>query len=520
MTKFKETLSNNICLPVVLTIGFVGWFCKIDFITIPLLCLYAGLVLAFCDDIRNIFAVIFSVQFFINKIEKFSDYVVLGIGVLLFIIGVIVYLVRKLKIEKASAKKGKLFWPFVVALIAYLLGGLWGYFNLLNAVIITAMTSITYFLYWIAINFTQDLKKYLQGLFISLGIVLALQLLISYAYVDEKFSIAILSKNVIWIGLQNINVVAIYFMLAMFAVFQMAPRHKYDYLITLAGMLFAICTYFTYCRMGTLVCFVLMCAGIVYIFVKSRNKVIFIFMSLVEIFLVDTIYVLSPEKIEKLLNHYLTYGFSGNGRDTLWPWCLEKFIHNPIFGVGFTSTDPVPTVTTDNIIMAHNSLLQYLTSLGIVGTILIGYYYIERGKVVFTKFNEFKFMNMMSLLCIVLSGITDQAPTMDIFILCISTLLVSLAEMDTEEILAKENANNGHSLSDTINENHIENSTHTTPNTTNSNNINSDTTNTTIDHSTTNNNAITTEKSTIDTTTNNNANAKQMSPKGTKQGKK
>lgn len=454
ITKFKNTLSNHICLPVILTIGFVGWFAKLDFLTIPVMCLYAGLLLALCDDIRNLFAVAFSVQFFINKIDNFSDYIVLGIGIILFIIGLTIFLIRKLAIEKVRTKKGKLFWPFVVALCAYLMGGLWGYFNILNALIITAMTSVTYFLYWLSINFTHNLKKYLQTLFISIGIVLGIQLMVSYAFVDEKFSIAILSKNVIWIGLQNINVVAIYFMLAMYATFELALHNKYDYLITLTGMLFAICVYFTYCRMATLVCFILMLVGIIYIFAKSKNKPIFLFIGITGIFSIDILCIFKFDTIEKLLSHHLNMGISGNGRDILWPWCLERFLANPVFGVGFTSSDPVPTVTTDNIIMAHNSLLQYLTSLGIVGTILIGYYYIERGKIVFTKFNEFKFMNMLSLLCIVLSGTTDQAPTMDIFIICISTLLVALAELDTEETLT----NDGTNTEDKIN-NEVHNAT-------------------------------------------------------------
>lgn len=435
MRKIKNTLSSTICLPIILTIGFVGWFSNLDFITIPLLCLYAGLLLAFCDDVKNLFAVAFSVQFFINEIEKFSDYVVLGIGILLFIIGIIVFLIRKLAIEKVPTSRGKLFPPFVVALIAYLIGGIWGYFNLLNAVIITAMTSATYFLYWIAINFTHNLRAYLQKFFIALGIILALQLTISYAFVDEKFSTAILSKNVIWIGLQNINVVAIYFMLAMFSVFTLALHHKYDYLITLSGLFFAICVYFTYCRMGTLVCFILMLVGIIYIFAKSKNKTIFVFIGIVGVFAIDVFCIFKFDTVEKLLSHHLHMGIKGNGRDTLWPWCIERFLQSPIFGVGFTSTTPVPSVTTDNIIMAHNSILQYLTSLGIVGTLLIGFYYVQRARIVFTKFNEFKCMNMLALLSIVLSGITDQAPTMDIFILCISTLLVALAEMDTDEIL-------------------------------------------------------------------------------------
>ncbi|MGN0961216.1 MAG: O-antigen ligase family protein [Christensenellales bacterium] len=464
MTKLKNTLSNYIWMPILLTIGFFGWVCKLDFITVPLLCIYVGLLLIFCDDVRNICPVVFSVPFFINQIEGFIDYIILGVSICFFLIGVIVFLIRQLAIKKTPVKKGKLFWGFVISLIAYLIGGLWNYFNLLNFIIIIAMTSASYLIYWLAINFTHNLKTYLNVLFISIGIILSIQLLISYAMVDEPFSSAILAKNVIWIGLQNINVVAIYFILAMISTFHFALKNKCDYLLTLAGMIFAICTYFTYSRMGTLICFILMLICILYIFVKSQNKLIFFFIGILGIFILGIVCIFRFESISKLLSHYTNLGLSGNGRNTLWPWCLDKFIHNPIFGVGFTSKDPVPgLISTDSIILAHNSVIQYLTSLGIVGSLLILYYYIKKYQILLTKFNEFKFMNLLHVLAIGLSGITDQCPTMDIFIICISLVLVANAEKDTEEILKsldnKDNSLDKTNLDTQKNEQNLQNNT-------------------------------------------------------------
>ena len=73
-------------------------------------------------------------------------------------------------------------------------------------------------------------------------------------------------------------------------------------------------------------------------------------------------------------------GYSGNGRQILWPWCWNKFKENPLFGIGFVSKDDsVPTlVSTDSIVLAHNSILQYLTSLGIIGTLMMGYFYFKK----------------------------------------------------------------------------------------------------------------------------------------------
>ena len=55
----------------------------------------------------------------------------------------------------------------------------------------------------------------------------------------------------------------------------------------------------------------------------------------------------------------------------------------------------------------------------------------------FSRLNDFKFFNMLNVLAIALSGITDQSPTMDLFILTISAVLVALAEIDTTSKNAK-----------------------------------------------------------------------------------
>lgn len=472
LQKLDQLLSNPMWMPIILTIGFVGWILHIYYITIPLLCIYSGLLLIFSEDIKNVYTIALSAQFFINEVKGMTDFVVLGIGILFFVMGLIYYLIKQLAIKKVKCRKGKMFTPFVCALVAYLIGGMFGYFNILNALIITAMTCATYFLYWVAINFTHNLKSYLNYFFICLGIVLAVQLITSYAFVDENFSSAILSKNVIYIGLQNINTASLYLVLAMLSTLQLALKHKLDYLIVLASTFFALCVYFTYCRICLFACVIAFIVFVVYIFVKSKNKSIFLFIAVIGCFSIEIMCLFKWDTIYRLLQYYLNTGFSANGRDELWSWCIEKFLNNPVFGIGFTSIEPVPTIVSNHVVLAHNTLLQYLTSCGIVGTLIISYYYYSRWKVAFTKYNEFKFVNSISLFAIALVSLIDQEPTMDVFAIIVITLLVSLAELDTDEILAKETAQNNtnHSTIEDNTNNQLAtietNTSPTTPNTT------------------------------------------------------
>lgn len=432
MQKIEKILTNYMWLPIVITIGFLGWFWKFDTLTVPLLSLFILLVFIFCDDVKNILPIILSVPFFINQIDK-ENYWIYLVSIIIFLIGAIYFIIKQF-VRKKPMKKGKMFWAMLVALVANLLGGIFGYFNIINFLIILVLSLITYFIYWLAINFCENLKSYLNYMFIVIGLLLFVQLLISYILVKESFWTSILWKSVTFIGLQNINVVAIYFMFAMMASFQLGLKHKHDYLYSLLAMFFVFCTYFTYSRMGILICAIFLVISLIYTFIKSKNKKIYIFIGLIILIGLVSIYIIFPSQVSKLFNWHLSLGMSGNGRDVLWPWCVDKFLDSPVFGVGFVSDDPVPGLsTTDSIILAHNTVLQYLTSLGIVGTILMTYFYIRKYIVLVSNFNEFKFLNLMNILIIALSGITDQSPSMDIFIMCITLCFVSLAENDSKE---------------------------------------------------------------------------------------
>ncbi|MBQ7351745.1 MAG: O-antigen ligase family protein [Clostridia bacterium] len=427
--KLKEILSDDIWILILLTIGFLGWLINIDFITMPLLGILSLLIFLICDDIKNVFAIVISIPFFINSINTTFNIIMLGIALLFFVIGLLFFIIKQI-IKKSNFTKGKMFWATIIYLIAHLLGGFIGHFNIIHSIVILLMVLLTYAMYWLALNFTTNLKRYFQLLFITLGVILSVQLLIEYFKVDQPFHLAILSKNIVFIGVQNINIAAIYFIFAMLSVLTLGFKHKYDYLFSLASLIFAICTYFTYSRMGTLTCFILLFAALLYTFIKSSNKKIYLGVGLTFLLIAILTTIIFYDRIIKLLDWYISLGFKGNGRDELYPWCFEKFIENPLFGIGFVADETVPTMLMfDNIILAHNTILQYLTSLGIVGSIMMIYYHYKEYKIAFTKFNDFKFFNLLQILTITIFG---MAATKDIFLVILLTFLIVLSEKDAD----------------------------------------------------------------------------------------
>ena len=89
-----------------------------------------------------------------------------------------------------------------------------------------------------------------------------------------------------------------------------------------------------------------------------------------------------------------------NGREDLWPWCLNMFKQAPLFGNGFIATEYPPEVIANklNIILAHNSLVQWLCSLGIIGTGLMGYFYYCKYDVLLKNLTLEKFVYAIAVL--------------------------------------------------------------------------------------------------------------------------
>ena len=142
--------------------------------------------------------------------------------------------------------------------------------------------------------------------------------------------------------------------------------------------------------------------------------------------------------IYEIINSLITKTKSGaNGREILWPWCWEKFKENPVFGYGLLSDEPVPTVrNVVPVVLAHNTILQWLTSLGIVGSVLMLYFYYEKYKITFIHFTMSKFYLVSIIIIIALSGMVDQAASMDVFVALFSYILIAACEQENYKYLA------------------------------------------------------------------------------------
>ena len=118
--------------------------------------------------------------------------------------------------------------------------------------------------------------------------------------------------------------------------------------------------------------------------------------------------VLFFDKISSILLDYFERGFSDNGRYSLWRQAFDNFLNSPIFGNGFYGFDVETAVFGPLPKMAHNTVLQLLSSSGIVGLIAYLYYRISTVKLFVRKPDITKTMLALSALVLIFGGLLDN----------------------------------------------------------------------------------------------------------------
>lgn len=110
---------------------------------------------------------------------------------------------------------------------------------------------------------------------------------------------------------------------------------------------------------------------------KGNNKKLFRIVAAAGLVLAMLAAVLMWDKITLVLKDLFDRGLSDNGRFKLWAMGIENFLKAPLFGNGYYSLE-----VTENVVitthflpkMAHNTIVQILSSMGVAGICAYGFY--------------------------------------------------------------------------------------------------------------------------------------------------
>lgn len=421
----KSVLQHYFTAPVLLLYGVLCWMLGIsEFLIFCYLFVFIFMLL-FCDDLKNIFPMVLYVSYMIEDINWGAPVKLYAMVIAVAVVALALFLIKNILSKKIKLKKGEMFVGCIFAIVAFSIGGIQR-FNISYFLATLGLFTATYVLYFIALNFTVDFKKYLSNLFLCGAIIITVQLVIGNYRLGFFHGI---DKHVVYLGAQNINVVAEMFFFGAVSAVYLGLGKKNDWVYWLFGLIPIFGIFMTFCRTMYFTVAVVTLFITIIMIIKSPNRKALIIgfacllVALTVFCLINIKFIL--EQIEPMLEK-----FGDNGRlQVLWPWCWGKFHEYPYFGFGFVADEHIPnTYAKFYVVLAHNTPLQWLTSLGVVGSSILVYFYLEKYRLVFRRMTMHKLVYISLLIGLAFAGIFDQAPTMDFFMFLTPFLVIASFE--------------------------------------------------------------------------------------------
>ncbi len=423
-TKLGRMLESGYFVPATLIYGLIFWFFNQPFFAVYGYLAAVLAILILCKDVKNVFVPVLYISYVIPDIEYDSHLVLYAVAVGIAYVSFFAFaIVRGIKKKKNGEKlvKGRLFFPYLVFSVALVLAGAIGNFNLLAVAITFGFCTVVLVLYFIALNFTEGLTDRLALIFLWGAAGLTLQVFLTTLLKDAKNF-----GQSGFFAAQNVNVFAIMITLGIASCFKLGVGKKTDAWYFLLSCVFYCGVLETCCRMMIAISTVLEIGVIVAFVVRSEKKTRFIYAGLCILAAAGCSFAFYDELIKPVVDRVLSKMASGifDGRSELFGIAIEKGREFPIFGFGFLSDEHGRM----GVLMIHNTALQWICSLGYLGASFSAWFYAAKYRAAFDKRNPQRTFTVLYVLVIALSGITDQAASMDFFYFLIPFLLVAGAE--------------------------------------------------------------------------------------------
>lgn len=402
----------------ILALDLVGWI---------LLVLFAVFTNLFCDDLRPILPLATLMPFVVSN-QNTPGYAEEGwvgfyannaVIVTLFIIGVLAvlsFIVRPILYKGTfkRVKDSKLILGFISLAVCYLLAGLFSEYldfnNYILSLLMVACHSVFYFFIFISLNEREDNFEYLCKVMVLGGLLITLE--IAYVYLTKYQVGTQLSgawKSEIIIGSLPSNPAGGFIALTLPFFFYLAYKNKCGYLYYIMAIICLIGVFFTLSRGAFLISAPVFVLGSIFACVFAKNKKPLIITAILSVVMIG-ISLLVMYKLgafERVFNFYIENSLNDHGRFDIWKEHFELFKDYPIFGSGFSANMIIKEKEWIFISLAHNTLVQVLTSAGIIGFILYAFHRCQTAKLFLTNINLEKTIICISVLVSIGMGLLD-----------------------------------------------------------------------------------------------------------------
>ncbi|MBR2927230.1 MAG: O-antigen ligase family protein [Clostridia bacterium] len=426
-TDFLERIRhfyNGVWYPVLVALlVFVGYCTNLElyFGVFMLATMMLGCFL--CDDLRfaispflcTIFAV--SVAHSPNVPDYSKYYIETPVLITLIITAVLliesfVYFTVKHRHRAKPIKKKAIFWSMLIFCISIAANGLFGAgYTIKNLIYSLSFAFSLLLVYWLFSAYVRFENKavfdYFMYCLMIAGMLISAELIFAY-FTTIRFDEAggIIKESVV-LGWGVWTAVGGMLAFLMPSCFYFAASHTYGWIGFLLGGVMYACILLSQARGALLVgsVILLICLASLWFYGKNRkqNRIF----TLVGLVIGVLGCVLLWGKISSLLDNFITYGFSDNGRFDLWRTGIEHFKSNVVFGAGFYTLVNESWPKDVYPYLYHNTLIQLLGACGLLG---IGSYLYHRSltlRLALYHCNTVKLFLGISILSLLLTSFLD-----------------------------------------------------------------------------------------------------------------
>lgn len=415
---------------VVCALVLFGFIFSKEQILIPVIVLMACLAFWVCRSVKPLITPLCTFIYSLsnsNSIfgEGASDYYFTGwrmVALVLLAIfaaaSIVAFVVRSDIISKMRVKKTPLLFPLILLSVSFLCAGLlsdrWVVIDLLYGSFQVLSFLVVYLLFYHGFSDDEDaidLGDYFSYVTLLMSVVLVTEMLWLYTTGDGVIVDGEIYKNKIVFGWGSCNNAGVYLTMLIPMNFYGAYRSRMPILYFLAATA-------TYCSaILTLSRNALLCATLVYIsciiafsfYGNKKKRKFFRYGVLAVALLVLVVYVVYREPLLLALGGYVRQGVSDSGRFEIWQKSVEVFLENPIFGNGFYRVLETGEVNAAFIpSMAHNTLFQLMSGMGIFGLLSYGIYRISSLRAFFVRPELLKTMLGTSMLVLIFESLFDN----------------------------------------------------------------------------------------------------------------
>ena len=398
------------------TTGFDIAFYAVTVLTAAIGCFVAR-------DLRFMISIFLMTIFFVTpahspNVPAYSDYyaqpwplaaICVCFGVLLCSIGVFIF--RNYKTAHALPHKGT-FLGLVVFCVGICANGLlnasYTVQNLVYAISFPAFLLGVFVLYALFLRFTENVFDYFMFCLMLSAMQIVTQLLLAYLLGNVEIIDGNVVKESVVLGWGVWTNIGGMLAFLMPSCFYFAATHKYAPVFYLLGLLCFFSTFLSQSRAallvgaGTLV----LCLFTVCFFGKNKslNRLMTLGLGLLGIVGMLVLW----DKISILLQNFINYGFSDNGRYDLWETAWDRFCAHPIFGAGFYDSG-IEQEWKINVYpyFYHNTFMQMLGACGAVGFVAYLFHRAQTVVLFFKRPNLIKGFLAISILSMLIFCMLD-----------------------------------------------------------------------------------------------------------------